>query len=159
MRNGDEALSAATEARQRSAELRDAARRACARSEAVCANTLRILIVEDHRESAEALRKLLAFAGHDVVVAGTMREALRACRDGRFTSLLCDIGLPDGSGLDLVSAVKALCPHIRAIALSGYGTQRDVDLAMHAGFDAHLLKPVTQEQVLTSLGSALTSDL
>ena len=153
MPNGDKTTFAATQARKRSAKSRGAAARACANSKVTCSSALRILIVEDHRDSAEALRKLLAFAGHDVVVAGTIREALRVCRDGRFTSLLCDIGLPDGSGLDLVSAVKALCPQIRAIALSGYGTQHDVELALHAGFDAHLLKPVTHEQVLTTLGS------
>jgi two-component system CheB/CheR fusion protein len=151
--NHDRIRAKAAEARHASVELRDRAARVQAASAQIQQRNgaLRILIVEDHFDSAEVLKKLLVHAGHDAVVARTVREALRLCRASRFSRLLCDIGLPDGSGLDLVRTVKRECPDIRAIALSGYAMERDVQAAMQAGFDAHLRKPVTTEQLLTSL--------
>jgi two-component system CheB/CheR fusion protein len=110
---------------------------------------LRILIVEDHADTAEVLRKLRGPAGHDVVLAHTIHEAMERAHEAPFSRLLCDIGLPDGTGLDLVRIMKSECPGIRAIALSGYAMQQDIDQALQAGFDAHLAKPVSFEQLLT----------
>ena len=138
-------------ARERRAQRCAEAARAKTDSVAIYSRTLRILIVEDHRDSAEAMRKLLALDGHDVVVAATVRDAERACRASPFTRLLCDIGLPDGSGLDLVRTVKTLCPQVRAIALSGYALPQDVERALRAGFDAHLSKPVAAEVLRSAL--------
>ena len=143
----------ARKVREASRRLRDRVQRARAASVELqrCTEALRILVVEDHAASAQAMKKLLVSVGHDVVVAGTLRDALRLCRKSHFTRLVCDIGLPDGSGLDLVRALKRVHPETRAIALSGYAMQQDVEQAMQAGFDAHLAKPVTLDQLLTTL--------
>jgi two-component system CheB/CheR fusion protein len=138
---------------EHSRRLRARARKTLARSAELQrrAEALLILIVEDHRDTAEALRKLLVHEGHEAVVAETVCDAMRLCREVHFSRLLCDIGLPDGSGLDLVRDVKRQLPEIRAVALSGYAMQHDVDEAMQAGFDAHLCKPVCMADLLSKL--------
>ena len=153
MAGEDDVRNVARRARQRSGKIRaDAARaRACSAQIRQQSESLRILIVEDHHDTAEALRKLLVQVGHEVVVAGCVRDALRALGASRFSTLLCDIGLPDGDGLDLVRAVKRAHPDIRAVALSGYAMRDDVGQAMQAGFDAHLCKPITFSDLLTTL--------
>jgi DNA-binding response OmpR family regulator len=64
--------------------------------------------------------------------------------------LLCDIGLPDGSGFDVVSQARAKWP-MKAIALSGFGTEDDVRRSREAGFDFHLVKPVNFQELQTVL--------
>ena len=109
------------------------------------ANARRILIVEDHQDSAIALAKLLMHHGHEVRIAGTLAEAMKFCREADFDLILCDIGLPDGSGLDLARMVKAECPQTKLIALTGYGMPHELRDMQVAGFDAHLIKPITVE--------------
>jgi len=152
MASGKEIRAGAANARQTSRQLQDMAAAARARAAQLRqrSEALRILIVEDHADSAEVLRRLLVLDGHDVVVAGTVHDALRLSEVSHFTRLLCDIGLPDGSGLDLVRTLKRAHPELRAVALSGFAMQYDVEEAMQAGFDAHLAKPVTMQQLLTS---------
>lgn len=108
----------------------------------------RILVVEDHMDSAAVLAMALTRRGHTVSVARTATDAMRLCRQGYFDLLLSDIGLPDYSGLELVRLVKRECPGVRAVAITGRGTPSDVGAAKAAGFDVHLAKPVTFQQVL-----------
>jgi CheY-like chemotaxis protein len=105
------------------------------------------LVVEDHEDSANVLSKLLKLLGHDVAIAATLREAINLCDRFEFDTILCDIGLPDGTGRDLARIVKANCPHTKVIALTGFGMPGEVREIMAAGFDIHLLKPVTIEQL------------
>lgn len=104
----------------------------------------RVLIVEDHRDSAEMLRVVLALLGHEAEVAPDVETALAVLRERGADVVLCDLGLPNGlSGYDLARAVRA-DPALRdlpLVALSGYGQRRDKDLSDEAGFDAHLTKP------------------
>ena len=67
-------------------------------------------------------------------------------RDG-FDVLVSDIGLPDGSGLDLVRLLSRDHP-VRAIALSGYGTRDDIRRSRDAGFQCHLTKPIDPEELV-----------
>ena len=113
--------------------------------------TLRILLVEDHRDTAEVVAKLLQYEGHLVDVAGTLNDALRRCRAGNYDVALCDIGLPDGSGLELARTLKHECPGTRFVALTAHGMPREVEQAVEAGFDAHLLKPVTADTLFAEL--------
>ena len=108
----------------------------------------RILVVEDSTATANVVAVALTRRGHNVSVAHTATDALRLCRQHCFDLLLSDIGLPDYSGLDLVRLVKRECPGVRAVAITGRGTPSDVGAAMAAGFDVHLAKPVTFQQVL-----------
>jgi PAS domain S-box-containing protein len=105
---------------------------------------LRVLLVEDHEDSAYAMRRVLELMGHVVVVRGDLTSALAEIEAAPYDLLLSDIGLPDGDGFDLVAAVRARSsqPAIPAIALTGFGMEEDIARARAAGFDAHLTKPV-----------------
>ena len=116
--------------------------------------SLRILLVEDHRDTAEVVRKLLNHDGHRVDVAETLADALHRCRTSNYDVALCDIGLPDGSGLELARTLKDECPGTRFVALTAHGMPRELEEAASAGFDAHLLKPITVESLFAELRPA-----
>jgi len=104
-----------------------------------------ILLVEDHADTAEAMADLLRLSGHQVTVAGSVGEALAAASSGGngggFDLVLSDLGLPDGSGQDLMREL-ARRHGLKGIALSGYGMEDDVQRSYDAGFARHLTKPV-----------------
>jgi len=112
---------------------------------------LRILLVEDHRDTAEVVRKLLQYNGHLVDVAETLAEGLRLCRASDYDVALCDIGLPDGSGLEMARVLKRECPRTRFIALTAHGMAAEVEEALEAGFETHLLKPIVAETLFAAL--------
>ncbi|MFL6515646.1 MAG: ATP-binding protein [Chthoniobacterales bacterium] len=103
--------------------------------------SLRVLLVEDHPDTAEQLRRLLQRAGHDVACASNLKEALACSHRTNFDILISDLGLPDGSGYDLMRDV-ARNQHIPGIALSGFGMKEDVANSLAAGFSRHFTKPV-----------------
>ena len=112
---------------------------------------LRILLVEDHADTAEAMADLLSLSGHQVTIAGSVAEALSAVRgDGVFDFVISDLGLPDGSGIDLMRELSAR-HGLRGIALSGYGMEEDVRQSLEAGFERHLTKPVSLPQLQATL--------
>ncbi len=112
---------------------------------------LRILLVEDHADTAEAMAELLSLSGHEVTVAGSVTAALSVVRgEGVFDLVISDLGLPDGSGIDLMRELSAR-HGLRGIALSGYGMEEDVRQSLEAGFARHLTKPVSLPQLQATL--------
>jgi len=113
----------------------------------------RILLVEDHADAAQMLVELLALQGHQVTIASTGREALDALRRERASIgiVLCDIGLPGMSGYDVARAIRADADlrNVPLVALTGYGQPEDRERTAEAGFDAHLIKPVTVAALTT----------
>jgi PAS domain S-box-containing protein len=107
---------------------------------------LRLLIVEDHEATRTVLSRLLTRRGHSVTTASTAREALTAFAAERFDAVISDLGLPDGSGLELMREIQRQRP-VPAIALSGYGMEEDIRQTREAGFFAHLVKPVNLDQL------------
>jgi PAS domain S-box-containing protein len=107
---------------------------------------IQVLFVEDHEDTARVLGRILRNAGFDVSHAGTIAEALTLARARRFDLLISDLGLPDGSGLDLIKALRE-AQGLKGIALSGFGTDEDVAASAAAGFAAHLTKPVDWERL------------
>jgi PAS domain S-box-containing protein len=105
---------------------------------------LRILLVEDHEDTARAMADLLDLMGHEVTVAGSVAAALAAAeavhRQG-IDLVVSDLGLPDGSGQDLMRELIRLYGW-KGIALSGYGMEEDIRRSREAGFARHLTKPV-----------------
>jgi CheY-like chemotaxis protein len=102
---------------------------------------LKILVVEDHGDTSRLMARLLQGHGHDVRIAEGVKTALAAANGELFDLLISDIGLPDGTGLELMRQLQAIRP-IKGIALSGYGSSEDVRDARAAGFAAHVTKPV-----------------
>jgi CheY-like chemotaxis protein len=109
----------------------------------------RILLVEDHEDTATTMQELLGEAGYQVQTAATVGSALAADLDN-IDLVVSDIGLPDASGLELMRRLAGR-PGIRGIALSGYGTEADVKASRDAGFSAHLTKPVDLDDLLAAI--------
>jgi CheY-like chemotaxis protein len=107
---------------------------------------LNILLVEDHAPSLRALARLLIQMGHRVMTATTVASALATAGLSKFDLLISDLGLPDGSGLDVMRRLRETFKD-RAIALTGYGMESDVAASRDAGFVEHLIKPVDVEQL------------
>ena len=108
---------------------------------------LRILLVEDHGDTAEMLGLLLSAEGHDVERVADVSAALDAASQRTFDLLLSDLGLPDASGLDLMRELRRRGITFPGIALSGYGQDEDVRQSRQAGFAAHLTKPASPERL------------
>lgn len=113
----------------------------------------RILIVEDHLQTRQALAGLLAKRGHAVMAARTIREAHELAAGFPFDLVLSDLELPDGNGHELMAELRRLRPGCRGIALSGYGMDGDIQRSRAAGFDVHLTKPVDVDALDKALGS------
>jgi CheY-like chemotaxis protein len=110
---------------------------------------LHVLLVEDHADSARVLVRLLGAIGYTVTHARDVASAREAARAG-FDLLISDLGLPDGTGHDLM---RELCRErpVRGIALSGYGMESDLSRSRDAGFQEHLTKPVNIEQLRAAI--------
>jgi PAS domain S-box-containing protein len=102
---------------------------------------LKILLVDDNADTLAFLSTMLARRGHDVATASNMATGLRLAAEGDCDLLISDIELPDGSGLELMDAIRSRKP-IPGIALSGFGSTDDIEQSLAAGFVVHLTKPV-----------------
>ena len=111
---------------------------------------LSILVVEDHTDTANALAQLLDSEGHAVQTAGTVADAIGLFRDRPFDLLITDLGLPDGSGHELLGQLRQIRP-TRGIVLSGYGMDADIARSAVEGFDDHLIKPVNIRRLITAI--------
>lgn len=112
------------------------------RRDSIKTTNCRILIVDDHSQTRTTLARLLIQRGHQVATADSVEKALECAETFHFDLLLSDLGLPDGSGHELMQKLRLKRPNFRGIALSGYGMESDVGKSLDAGFQAHLTKPV-----------------
>ena len=103
--------------------------------------SVRVLLVEDHEDTKRSLTNMLRRRGYAVLAASDVRSALDLAVTEPFDVLVSDIGLPDGSGLDLLKTLRAK-REVFGIALSGYGMEEDIRRSNEAGFSHHLIKPV-----------------
>ena len=106
---------------------------------------LRILLVEDHADTARMMSRLLKLDGHAVQWASDVAAGLKLAADREFDLLLSDLGLPDGTGVDLMRALRQRGSTLPGIVLSGYGQDEDLERSREAGFVNHLIKPVNLE--------------
>ncbi|HSL20493.1 MAG TPA: PAS domain S-box protein [Vicinamibacterales bacterium] len=113
--------------------------------------SLRILLVEDHGDTAMMTVKLLELDGHKVETAGDVAAALQMVERSEFDLLISDLGLPDRSGLELMRELRARGMTLHAIALSGYGQLQDVERSRAAGFQVHLVKPLEPSRLLDTI--------
>jgi CheY-like chemotaxis protein len=113
----------------------------------------RILLIEDHLETAEVMAELFRELGYDVVMASSCDEALRIDL-AEVDVIVSDLGLPDGSGLELLPRLRQR-RYVPALALSGYGMDTDLRAALAAGFERHLTKPVDFGQLVEVIAALL----
>jgi len=111
---------------------------------------LRLLLIEDNPDAAQMLQSLLQGCGHEVRRAADGREGIALARALKPDAIFCDLGLPGGmSGYDVAETLRrdGALGNIRLVAVSGYGRPEDKQRALAAGFDAHMTKPMTINQL------------
>lgn len=116
---------------------------------------LHVLLVEDHGGTAKMMKMVLTAEGHTVEMAGDVATAIELANQNHFDLLLSDLGLPDGSGHDLLRELRASGHTFPGIALSGYGQEEDIRRSYVAGFAAHLTKPASRESVIAAIASVV----
>ncbi|MBA2965553.1 MULTISPECIES: response regulator [Ramlibacter] len=114
----------------------------------------RLLLVEDNHDAAETIVMCLETYGYQVTHVGTCAEAVRTARQRAFDVVLTDLGLPDGSGIDVGRALSRSLP---VVALSGYGATPDLQRSAMAGFSGHLVKPAEPQAIHAALQKALAT--
>src|SRR5438309_1799091 len=117
---------------------------------------LRILLVDDHQDTCTALERLLVRRGHLVAAAHNVRSAMETAARSPFDLLISDIALPDGTGTELMTYLRAIS-RIPGIAISGFGMNGDVEKSIEAGFSEHLVKPVKMENLEAAIDRVMTT--
>jgi signal transduction histidine kinase/ActR/RegA family two-component response regulator len=114
----------------------------------------RILLVEDNADAADSLCEALRMDGHDVLVARSGPDAIEAI--GAFVPgiVLCDIGLPGLDGYCVARELRARCPELLLVAITGYASESDRRRAAEAGFDIHLAKPIDPHRLCELIAAA-----
>ena len=102
--------------------------------------------MEDDADTANVFSKLLVMNGYHVCIAAGFRAALSLADRECFDLLICDIGLPDGSGLELMKTLSEMYK-MRGSAVSGYGELKMIENCRAAGFSEYIVKPATFEKI------------
>lgn len=114
----------------------------------------RILLVEDHEPTRTALANLLARRHYNVKTAASLSEARMLAGQHQFELLISDIGLPDGSGIELMNELRSRNASLQGIALTGFGMEEDIARTRNAGFASHLTKPIRVQSLEAALAAA-----
>lgn len=109
----------------------------------------RILYVDDHDDSAEMLKLILADADYDVDAARSIEEALQMAAENTFDLYVLDKRLPDGSGLELVRRLNTLTPDVPCVVYTGDVYELHQKEALAAGADAYVPKPDIEKLIET----------
>jgi signal transduction histidine kinase/ActR/RegA family two-component response regulator len=114
---------------------------------------IKVLIVDDNLDSNTSLSALFSISGYDVRCAADGNTGLELARSFRPAVILLDIGLPGFDGYEVARRLRldSRTSHIRLIAVTGYGQDKDIARAKEVGFDAHILKPAKFEDLLSSI--------
>lgn len=115
---------------------------------------LKILFVDDHRDTRIVMEKLLRQWGYQVHTADSVESALGIARATELDLLISDIELPDGTGIDLLRTLRSMTS-IPGIVHSGYGMEEDVLRSLEAGFFVHLVKPVPLSKLRDTINRLL----
>ena len=118
----------------------------------------RVLLVDDHLDTCLGMERLLKRRGYRVAVAHSVAEALtRAKEDEAFDLLISDLGLPDGTGFDIMQEIRKQGGP-PGIALSGFGMESDIGKSREAGFSEHLIKPVSIDRLDAAMRKLLAPE-
>jgi signal transduction histidine kinase len=123
--------------------------------DATVASHRRVLLVDDHYDTCLGMKRMLERRGYQITVAHSAEQAVEKVNTQEFDLLISDIGLPDRSGYDLMREVR-LNKRLPGIALSGFGSEQDVNQAREAGFAEHLTKPINFERLEKTIQSLLS---
>jgi CheY-like chemotaxis protein len=113
--------------------------------------------VDDHHDTCLGMKMMLERRGYHITLAHSAEEALEEAGKAKFDLLISDIGLPDRSGYELMHELQQ-SSGLRGIALTGFGTEHDVNRARDAGFSEHLTKPINFERLEEAIQSLLKAE-
>jgi len=108
---------------------------------------LHVLVIEDNRDAADSLALLLQLFGHDVRVAYNGPDGVTLARDAAPDVVFCDLALPGKDGFAVARELRQVAAEARLIALSGHGSEADIQRSQQAGFAQHFIKPVDPEEL------------
>jgi two-component system CheB/CheR fusion protein len=119
--------------------------------------SLSILLVEDNQSTLGIMERLLVGMGHRVSPASTVQAALELAEKEKHDLLVSDLGLPDGTGYELMQELRKRYS-VTGVALSGYGMEEDVRRSLEAGFAEHLTKPIDVPRLMQCLARCAPSN-
>ena len=118
----------------------------------------RILVIDDDADILELMRFALEQRGAYVETVQSAAAALEKLSNGRYDVLVSDLGMPDQDGLALLAEIRAhaqlgrqLGQSLRAVALTGYASESDARQCAAAGFELHLVKPISPHELARSI--------
>ncbi len=111
---------------------------------------VRVLVVEDHPDTAQGIKRYLELTGHRVEVASDVKSALDLAVTFDFEVLVCDLMLPDGTGWELMETLCKQRP-VRGIAFSAYGEPEDLARSKAYGFAEHIVKGSSAETLVGAI--------
>ena len=115
---------------------------------------VRVLVVEDHADSRAMLAEMLGLEGHEVTAVADGAQALAVAEASRPDIAIIDIGLRGMDGYDVARGLRhRLGDAVMLIAVTGYGQPEDIELSRAAGFDAHVTKPISADELLRVLST------
>lgn len=116
-------------------------------------SALRVLVVDDNTDAADSLAEVLQLLDHDARAVYGGRQAVAELRSYRPQVVLLDLSMPDIDGFETLKLLRAEAdvPTAHVIAMTGHSGADDIARCRAAGFDEHLTKPVTIEQLMKSL--------
>jgi signal transduction histidine kinase/DNA-binding response OmpR family regulator/HPt (histidine-containing phosphotransfer) domain-containing protein len=119
------------------------------------AESLKILLAEDNAVNQKLMRGILSKQGHEIVVVGNGREALRALDEQRFDLVLMDVQMPEMDGFEATAAIRArereTGDHVPMLATTAYAMKSDRDRCIEAGFDSYVRKPIDIDELLDAI--------
>jgi CheY-like chemotaxis protein len=115
-----------------------------------------VLVVEDHADTLRAECEILGELSFEVVGVGSVADALAAARARSFDLVLSDLGLPDGTGLELMCQLHDR-HGLTGIAVTGYGMEEDLSRTREAGFLEHVVKPITLQRLASAIERVLVA--
>jgi signal transduction histidine kinase/ActR/RegA family two-component response regulator len=117
----------------------------------------RVLVVDDHHDTCLGMKMMLERRGYQITLAHSAEQAVEKAGKEKFDLFISDIGLPDRSGYELMHELRH-SKGLRGIALTGFGTEHDVNKARDAGFSEHLTKPINFERLEEAIQSLLKAE-
>ena len=119
-------------------------------------NGIRVLLVEDHQDTQDAMRFILEGKGAQVFTAGTAVEGMKVFLESHPDVLVCDLGLPGVDGYTLLRQIRALPGalggQVGAVAVTAHAAELSTKV-LHAGFQVHLAKPVEPEDIVSAIAA------
>jgi CheY-like chemotaxis protein len=113
---------------------------------------VRVLIVDDHRDSAEFFGFVIEESGHQVRIVHDAESAISSAREFLPDFVILDIGLPNADGIEVAQRIRnESLKKVRIVAVSGYGRPETIARAKAAGIDMYLVKPVVPDTLLQAL--------